>query len=750
MKDIRWCRWILALSALLCPFLIVLVLGLKSDTDNISNWLPQNTSDREEYDEFVKLFGHDDELLVSWSGCTVDDPRLDQLVSGLQAANRSERLFASIVSGKTVIDDLTKARYSLSESQLKRRLRGVFFDGQYSTTSIVLQLSEKGKANGAECLSLLRSEIESVDGLEIADAKIAGDAFTTVEIDKATRETLLYSLPAILFAVIFTYFCVGSFRLLMASFFAASSAALLAVAFVTFCGGRFNNMLVMMPVLVIVLTFSSTIHLSSYYKRAIWDGVKQPVWQMLNCGLRPCLLSVITTIISVVMLCVSSVPAVRCFGFYSAAGLSFSLFSILVLYPAILMVWKPSQADLRMPDEKRELDFYLRVSNSTMVTAANFVVLAFVVAVPLLFYGLGKIESRLQPERMFASDNPVVTNIDWLQKKFATVRSVDVVTTFDTPFAESDIVDQLYQLRKIQAKLAKLDAVKSTFSVVNVCKLPKRGSSAPAQMESDLFTDSLKNEAQPLVDRRLLANCTDQSIWRIRLGIDSNLSDDLTEIKSEIEEVASQVALELPDKPATSVTGIWLLYTTGRQHMFSDLVSSFVLAFLVITPLIVFVTRGLLSGLVAMLPNMFPALAFFGLLGWLGIRIDIGTLLTACVGLGIAVDDTLHFLHEFMRNPNRNRTAAAMQPVSHCFRPMGQTTLVCSIGLSVFAFSSFIPAQNFAVAICSLLALALICDMVLMPSIIIGPLGEWFAKNTSELDPQPETESEIQTETMAA
>ncbi|MEM9413306.1 MAG: MMPL family transporter, partial [Planctomycetota bacterium] len=461
MNEIRWCRWILAVSALMTPFLLVLIANLQSDTDNISNWLPQNTSDRLEYDQFVELFGQDDELLVSWPGCTVDDPRLDELVQRLQHRNRTERLFDSIVSGKAVLDDLSKAKYSLSESQLKRRLRGVFFDGQYETTSVVLQLSDLGKSQGFKCVEVLNAEIQAVEGLTCDEVKIAGDAFTTVQIDRATQETLLYSLPAILFAVIFTYFCVGSLRLLLASFVAAGSAALLAVAFVTFCGGRFNSMLVMMPVLIIVLTFSSTIHLASYYKRAIWDGAEWPVRQMLHCGLRPCLLSVVTTMIGVGMLCISSVPAVRSFGFYSAAGLSFSLFSILVLYPAILMVWKSDKSDIKIPDEKNGLDFYLRISNRSLLTIANFIVLGFFTAVPFLVFGLGRIESRLQPERMFPADNPVVNNIEWLQKKFSTVRSIDVVVSYDIPFVDANVVDQLYELRKIQAKLAKLDAVKS-------------------------------------------------------------------------------------------------------------------------------------------------------------------------------------------------------------------------------------------------------------------------------------------------
>ena len=140
------------------------------------------------------------------------------------------------------------------------------------------------------------------------------------------------------------------------------------------------------------------------------------------------------------------------------------------------------------------------------------------------------------------------------------------------------------------------------------------------------------------------------------------------------------------------------------------------------------IMRGIVVGLITMIPNVMPALIFFGSMGWLGLDVSIGTILTASVGLGIAVDDTLHFLQWYVqeRRAGASRDSAAWSAVKQCFRPMLSTTLICGCGLVVFAASEFIPTQQFAMAIVVLLGLALVCDIVLLPLLILGPLGPYF------------------------
>ena len=80
-----------------------------------------------------------------------------------------------------------------------------------------------------------------------------------------------------------------------------------------------------------------------------------------------------------------------------------------------------------------------------------------------------------------------------------------------------------------------------------------------------------------------------------------------------------------------------------QQQLLRDLFASFLIAFALIAVVMTIVQAGIFAGLLSMVPNVFPALTLFGLLGWCGHPIDVGSIMTASVAMGIAVDDTLHF-----------------------------------------------------------------------------------------------------------
>ena len=123
------------------------------------------------------------------------------------------------------------------------------------------------------------------------------------------------------------------------------------------------------------------------------------------------------------------------------------------------------------------------------------------------------------------------------------------------------------------------------------------------------------------------------------------------------------------------------------------------MAFALVTLTMICVLRGIRAGLIAMLPNLFPAVVVFGLMGWFGWPIDIGAMMTASVALGIAVDDTFHFMTWFRLESRQglNPKEAVRLAFRHCGRAMIQTTLICGVGMSVFGLSEFVPTQRFAI-----------------------------------------------------
>ena len=130
----------------------------------------------------------------------------------------------------------------------------------------------------------------------------------------------------------------------------------------------------------------------------------------------------------------------------------------------------------------------------------------------------------------------------------------------------------------------------------------------------------------------------------------------------------------------------------------------------------------------AMVSNLFPTALLFGLLGWLRMPMDIGSIMTACVALGMAIDNTLHYLTFFRRGLSEGlaRPAAIDAAFRHCGTSMLQSTLVCGLGLAVFSGSDFVPTCRFSWMMCLLLTAALAGDLVVLPALLAGPLGRWF------------------------
>lgn len=214
-----------------------------------------------------------------------------------------------------------------------------------------------------------------------------------------------------------------------------------------------------------------------------------------------------------------------------------------------------------------------------------------------------------------------------------------------------------------------------------------------------------------------------------------------------IDDLKAVVEPVLDHYRAAGVEGIGAVYTglvplvyQVQHELMRGLFNSLALAFVLIAFVMMVVLRNPAAGLLAMLPNLFPVVVIFGAMGWLGILVDVGTMMTASVALGVAVDDTLHYLTWFRRglSAGRDHREAAIFAYRCCATAMTQTTLVAGLGLAVFAFSTFTPTQRFGVLMLVLLGVALVGDLIYLPALLTGPLGRLCFRCRSKPSPQPE------------
>ena len=199
-------------------------------------------------------------------------------------------------------------------------------------------------------------------------------------------------------------------------------------------------------------------------------------------------------------------------------------------------------------------------------------------------------------------------------------------------------------------------------------------------------------------------------------------------------------------------TGVVPVVYKAARTLLTNLIESTVWAFALIALVMSIVLKSIRAGLISMLPNIFPLCIVFGTMSWLGIEIDIGTMMTASVAMGIAVDDTIHFLTWFRWGLDQglDRIRAIKQAYERCALAMVQTTIVGGLGLAVFAFSTFTPTQRFGYMMVSLLSVALIGDLIFLPALLASPLGRIFRPGRKNRQDNGETKSSTGTSTSDA
>ena len=222
----------------------------------------------------------------------------------------------------------------------------------------------------------------------------------------------------------------------------------------------------------------------------------------------------------------------------------------------------------------------------------------------------------------------------------------------------------------------------------------------------------------------------------------SSRSGEYGRLISQLRQTVHQVLREDKFEAETEMLvcgGVPLVFQ-AQQQVLDDLIASFSLAFLLVGAMLMLIFRSAVCGALCMIPNVMPAALVFGWMGWQGHPVEVGTVLTASAALGISVDDSLHFITWFQRSIAAGNSAleAVRTAYRHCAVAMIQTTIVISCGLYVFSWSGFQPIARFGKFMGILLILALIADLVVLPAILMSPLGRLFMPKEHAMKPSGE------------
>jgi predicted RND superfamily exporter protein len=174
------------------------------------------------------------------------------------------------------------------------------------------------------------------------------------------------------------------------------------------------------------------------------------------------------------------------------------------------------------------------------------------------------------------------------------------------------------------------------------------------------------------------------------------------------------------DPAQLHLTGMLVLYNNMLHSLFRSQLLTVGVVFIAILLIFTLLFRNLRLALAAIVPNIFAAALVLGLMGWLGISLDLMTITIAAISIGIAVDDTIHYVHRYRSEFDKDRDYRAAMTHAHASigRALFYTTLTITLGFSILTLSSFVPTIYFGLFTGIAMLTALAADLTLLPLLI--------------------------------
>jgi len=756
----RYALVILMALAFCSPFILRGTrLALQNNRNDVRKWLPDGFQETEDHAWFETHFPHEQFVLASWEGCTLDDPRLEILARKLETIcwkghiPKTRPLFKSVLTGARLVDEVgAHFENDLSREDVIERLRGTLLGKDGRRTCLVATLREtlhgEELREAIQCVRQAAYESNITHDPEDKDHRLhlGGPPVDNAAIDYEGKRTLMRLAGwSLVIGLGVCWFCLRSVRLTAMVFSCAILAAGIGLALVSATGGLVDAILLSMPSLVYVLALSGAIHIINYYHDAIREGgLEGAVERAIAHAWKPCTVAAVTTAIGLISLCYSNLIPIRNFGLYSALGVMATLVLLFLVLPACLAMWPSRQLALDVAQTRRRNE---EVQKNAVVYwwhwIGNAIIQrngrgALVCTAMMVFFAVGatRIETQIKLMKLFSPKARILADYAWLEENLGPLVPMEVVIRLDRDKCKMTFAQRMRLARDVaEAVRSRLDAVGGAISAATFA--PELGDArfdwgdALSGAGERTFSKQLERRRHRWAEYLQVDEETNEELWRVSARVnalgDLDYGQFVGALREAVEPVCRYYRSQGDEGISVTYTGLVPLVYKAQRELLKGLFVSLEMAFALIAIVMMIVLRSFSVGLLSMIPNLFPVVVIFGAMGWLGILVDVGSMMPASVALGVAVDDTIHYLSWVRHGMDEgyDRKSAAMYAYERCATAMTQTTIVAGLGLAVFALSTFTPTERFGYLMLTLLFAAVFGDLVYLPSLLCGPLG-WF------------------------
>ena len=507
--------------------------------------------------------------------------------------------------------------------------------------------------------------------------------------------------------------------------------------------------------LLLIFSLSITVHLTVHYRELNSLHPEQSqrwlVQQTLINKWVPCLYTTITTMVGFASLLIAGIRPVIDFGWMMLISMGAIFVMVFLLFPSLLVL-------LKRLHTKQEMDLTSRITKTLsqlVLSRQKEMVFVFALITAISAVGITQLTAENQFIKAFKEDTEIFQGLTVIDTELGGTTPLDIIIEADPSFfntnekpienfeedefldmdffddetEEYDIGADSYWYNSFRLKtvaaihdyLESLDEAGKVLSIattVDVMKILNDDEELDTFFLSLLYKKIPQDIKEALFDPYLSA---DGNQIRISFRVFESYPELqrnalINKIKTDLVETlgleASQVKL----------TGLLVLYNNVLQSLFRSQILTIGVVFLAIMAMFLVLFRSLKIAFVAILPSMLASGSVLGLMGWLGIPLDVMTITIAAICIGIGVGHSVHYIHRFRSEIKRQASARIAIEKSHAStgKAIYYTSVIIVVGFSILGLSNFIPTIYFGVFTAFAMLISLIANLTLLPLLLLG------------------------------
>lgn len=712
-------------------------------------WFDKNSPIIKNYEHFKDSFGTDDMVMIvihNEKGIfnqrqIKNIEKLTDLLWKTKNVSRVDSLtnFQNVYvdekdKDEIVVRDLFTKGENLTTTQLRKKRKIALNDADLldriitkdgKTTVIYARMVYSQKLEVKKYLTI-NKEIQkiidenSLDGVTYIEAGIAPYTEAFYDVTKSNMSIfspLLLVSIFILLGVIFRNFWAVVIPLLVIVF-----SILLTLGIFFGVGFKLNTMTSMLPVFIIAIGIADSVHfiwLWIHQRRGGMANIDAVVYA-LEKNILPAFLTSLTTFFGFISLLISKIVPLQTFGIATALGVVIAFLISVSFVPAFLYIINP-RIKVKLSEHKGAIDFVSRYTD--FILKHDKAIVGFFTAI-ILFCGIGTAYVKVDTDfiKQFSDESKIRQDVTFIEKNLGGTIALETIINSKKSGGINDpkflkLVDRFSSEFK-----KRFPAITSNHSIVNVIK------------KYEMLMHGGKKSFYKIPESKELVS---QYLLLYSLSLPQGMGiNDMFDVKRQYLRVTNLMnAISAKEKMQmfrwskqwwsktpyfASMEGSTVISSYLRIELTYTMIESIVTALILVTLILFVVFRQKIYIVASIVPNVLPLFVTFGLAGWIGIDLDLGVAIVSVMLIGIAVDDTIHFLAKYQGA--RKEQKSVSESVQYAFLLSGSaiifTTIILVIGFGLFTFSDFAVYKNFGFLSATSLLSAMVLDLVFLPALL--------------------------------